>query len=514
MPMVVRKVSQIVGLLLLMSTLFLILSVSLYTPEAPNANHYVSDGSTMGQNRSGVVRQALADWADWALQGFGSVVVLLTGIAVIDTCCLLRGRIGTAVAVAGRGLLCLVAVSACADLTFTSIRIGGTPFLAGGIGGKWLAETVVASLSSGIVGFTGGVSSKWLTESAVTSLSRSGAYAILGMIALGALCVGVKHPILTALWSGLRAISHASWALLRLVPQGLIGVLWTIRQGARIVSRLGQAVVRYRQANVPQPDVDGPSEPLWTPDPASTCAVARAPKSNADAMAPSASQIAVPPAQPSATTVRKRQLVVPSVPSLPAATSPMISEAESLADSRTPSVRQPPVPPVQPPAAAVQKPQAGGGTPLSVRRIHQQPVTDALPSLDLLDIPVTPQRGHNPEELAIQARFLEQKLREFGVEGEVVQVLPGPVITMYEFAPAAGVKVNKIVNLQDDLALVMEAVSVRVVAPIPGKAVVGIEIPHKRRETVRFRDLLDSEEWHTSTSKLSLALGKDILGSQ
>ena len=152
MPMVVRKVSQIVGLLLLMSTLFLILSVSLYTPEAPNANHYVSDGSTMDQHRGGVVRKALADWADWALQGFGSVVVLLTGIAVIETCCLLRGRIGTAVAVAGRGLLCLVAVSACADLTFTSIRIGGTPFLAGGIGGKWLAETVVASLSCGDCG--------------------------------------------------------------------------------------------------------------------------------------------------------------------------------------------------------------------------------------------------------------------------------------------------------------------------------------------------------------------------
>src|SRR5436190_2776338 len=118
------------------------------------------------------------------------------------------------------------------------------------------------------------------------------------------------------------------------------------------------------------------------------------------------------------------------------------------------------------------------------------------------------------EELEAQARFLEQKLREFGVEGEVVQVLPGPVITMYEFAPAAGVKVNKIVNLQDDLALVMEALSVRVVAPIPGKAVVGIEIPHKRRETVRLRELLDSEEWRASTSKskLSLALGKDILG--
>ena len=512
MPMVVRKVSQIVGLLLLMSALFLILSVSLYTPEAPNANHYVSDESTIGQNRGGAVRKVLADWADWALQGLGSVVVLLTGIAVIDACCLLRGRLCTAAAVAGRGLLCLVAVSACADLTFTSVCIGGTPFLAGGISGKWLASTVVASLSSGIAGFAGGISSTWLTESAVTSLSRSGAYTILGMIALGALCVGVEHPVLTALWSGLRAISHVSWALLRLVPQGLRGGVRTIRQGARIVSHLGQAVVRYRQTNVPQPDVDWQSEPLWPPDPVSTWAGAGAPESNADSLAPSAGQIIVPPAPPSTTMVRKRQLVVPILPPLPAATSPIISEAKSLADSLPPAVHQAPVPPVQPPAAAVQQPQARRGTSLPVMGIHQQCITGALPSLDLLDMPVAPQRGHSPEELAIQARFLEQKLREFGVEGEVVQVLPGPVITMYEFAPAAGVKVNKIVSLQDDLALVMEAVSVRVVAPIPGKAVVGIEIPHKRRETVRFRDLLDSEEWHTSTSKLSLALGKDILG--
>src|SRR5215831_321777 len=263
MPMVVRKVSQIVGLLLLLSALFLILSVSLYTPEAPNANYYVSNGNTLGPDRSGVVRQALADWADWALQGFGSVVVLLTGIAVIDACCLLRGRICTAVVVAGRGLLCLVAVSACADLTFTSVHIGGTPFLAGGISGKWLAETVVALVNSGITGLAGGSSSRWVTESTVLSLSRSGAYAILGMIAFGTLCVGVEHPILTALWSGLRTMRHVSWALLRLVPQGLRGVVWTTRQGATVVSRLSQVVGRYGRANVPPPDWDEQSEPLW-----------------------------------------------------------------------------------------------------------------------------------------------------------------------------------------------------------------------------------------------------------
>jgi S-DNA-T family DNA segregation ATPase FtsK/SpoIIIE len=143
------------------------------------------------------------------------------------------------------------------------------------------------------------------------------------------------------------------------------------------------------------------------------------------------------------------------------------------------------------------------------RRRHH---TRLLPTLEVLDEVGPPHRDQSPEELKGQAHFLEQKLRDFGVEGEVVQVLPGPVITMYEFAPAPGIKVSKIVNLQDDLALVMRALSVRVVAPIPGKAAVGIEIPNKRRETVRLRALLDSEEFQTSAAKLTLALGKDILG--
>ena len=135
-----------------------------------------------------------------------------------------------------------------------------------------------------------------------------------------------------------------------------------------------------------------------------------------------------------------------------------------------------------------------------------------LPSPELLDPGVDAGEGESDEELLHQARFLEQKLREFGVEGEVVRVSPGPVITMYEFAPAAGVKVNKIANLQDDLALVMRALSVRIVAPIPGKAVVGIEVPNSSRETIALRSLVDSEEFQNSPSKLSMVLGKDILG--
>ncbi len=150
--------------------------------------------------------------------------------------------------------------------------------------------------------------------------------------------------------------------------------------------------------------------------------------------------------------------------------------------------------------------------PFPPRKSRKRREGVTLPSLDLLDSASFKPSDQHPDELQKQAQFLERKLHDFGIEGEVVQVLPGPVITMYEFAPARGVKVNKIVNLQDDLALVMRALSVRVVAPIPGKAVVGIEIPNRKRQTVRLRELFDSDQFRNSSSKLSLALGEDILG--
>jgi S-DNA-T family DNA segregation ATPase FtsK/SpoIIIE len=94
----------------------------------------------------------------------------------------------------------------------------------------------------------------------------------------------------------------------------------------------------------------------------------------------------------------------------------------------------------------------------------------------------------------------------------VVEVRPGPVITVYEFEPAPGVKVSRIVNLADDLALALSALSVRIVAPIPGKAVVGIEVPNTNRETVFLKEIVDSEPFRASKSKLSFGLGKDISG--
>ena len=136
-----------------------------------------------------------------------------------------------------------------------------------------------------------------------------------------------------------------------------------------------------------------------------------------------------------------------------------------------------------------------------------------LPSPELLNKPPAEKiRAGLKQNLLSNSKIVEAKLLDFGVEGVVVGVLPGPVITRYEFQPAAGVKVSRIVNLSDDLALGLKAVAIRIVAPVPGKDVVGIEVPNQERETVYLRDLIESPAFSKHHSKLVLAVGKDIGG--
>ena len=112
----------------------------------------------------------------------------------------------------------------------------------------------------------------------------------------------------------------------------------------------------------------------------------------------------------------------------------------------------------------------------------------------------------------MNARLLEKKLLDFNVEGDVSEVKPGPVVTMYEFAPAPGVKVNKIAGLSDDLSMALKALSIRIVAPIPGRGVVGIEIPNRDREMVYLKEIFATNEFQKTGGRLPLALGKDIFG--
>lgn len=136
-----------------------------------------------------------------------------------------------------------------------------------------------------------------------------------------------------------------------------------------------------------------------------------------------------------------------------------------------------------------------------------------LPSLSMLDYKPPETTSYDRDLLKRNAQILETKLLDYKVKGKVVEIHPGPVITMYEFMPAPGVKVSAIANLANDLAMALSAISIRIVAPIPGKNVVGIEIPNAARETVWLKEILSDGSYSRAKSKLTLALGKDIVGN-
>jgi len=136
-----------------------------------------------------------------------------------------------------------------------------------------------------------------------------------------------------------------------------------------------------------------------------------------------------------------------------------------------------------------------------------------LPSLQLLNYDAKEQNSIDKTAMLELSAKLTQTLENYGVKGDVVAIRPGPVVTMYEFAPAPGTRVNKIVNLTDDLALALEALRVRIVAPIPGKAAVGIEVPNKTREKVFIKEILADDVFRKARARLPMAIGKDIEGA-
>ena len=135
-----------------------------------------------------------------------------------------------------------------------------------------------------------------------------------------------------------------------------------------------------------------------------------------------------------------------------------------------------------------------------------------LPTVELLSAPENQELEINRDELLENASILEQKLRDFGVDGKVVEVQPGPVVTMYEFEPASGVKVNQITRLNDDLTLALRAMSVRI-SLVPGKSVIGIEVANRNRQVVYLKDIISNSIFEQNPSKLTFAFGKDISGN-
>lgn len=142
----------------------------------------------------------------------------------------------------------------------------------------------------------------------------------------------------------------------------------------------------------------------------------------------------------------------------------------------------------------------------------EKPKDFVLPPLDFLSMPKEGKNEINEEEIDRKIYDLLEKLRRFKIGGDVVRTYTGPVVTTFEFRPAADVKVSKILSLQDDLAMALKAQTIRIQAPIPGKDVVGIEVPNEKIDTIYLREILESEVFKNSSSPLTIALGKDIVG--
>jgi S-DNA-T family DNA segregation ATPase FtsK/SpoIIIE len=178
-------------------------------------------------------------------------------------------------------------------------------------------------------------------------------------------------------------------------------------------------------------------------------------------------------------------------------------EQKKVAERKPPKIEQP--------APKVEKSER-------VEKERQVPMFErsgstALPPLSLLDEPPARHGGYSAEALEAMSRLVELKLRDFGVEAEVVEVHPGPVITRFELRPAPGVKVSQIANLHKDLARALSAVSVRIVEVIPGKSTMGLEIPNETRELVSLGEIIKSKAYDDLASPLALVLGKDIGGN-
>jgi DNA segregation ATPase FtsK/SpoIIIE, S-DNA-T family len=207
-------------------------------------------------------------------------------------------------------------------------------------------------------------------------------------------------------------------------------------------------------------------------------------------------------AVPEETTARRRRRVDTASPD-EAASAGEVPSADALppVPARTPLIVEPKAPPKPSPRKDQEQFEFVGGR-----------TRFTLPPLDVLSCERKERSALDKEVFLSTAEKLRAKLADFGIDGEVVEIRPGPVVTMYEFLPGPGIKVSKIASLADDLAMAMEAMRVRIVAPIPGKGVVGIEVPNRDRETVYLREIVEQDVFQRSASKLTMALGKDIEG--
>ncbi|MEM1024927.1 MAG: DNA translocase FtsK 4TM domain-containing protein [Myxococcota bacterium] len=389
-------------------------------------------------------------------------------------------------------LACVIAPTA---VLFQRLPRWGWDRAAGGLG-IFLGTTVLLETSTRTGGRASGAAGQLgvaLVESVAPWVGPLGT----ALVAVAALLIGVlvafRLSLRLALEEGGQVLVRGLGAALRFVVDQLDRLrLWAF---ARRASASASSLRRTQPPPIPEPtppaaDATVSARPSAAPAPAKPTPRSGRKKASGSAITAPPADAELEPEDSPIDTERpdlapEPEAITPRRAGVPKPTEPVIVERKNL------PVKLEEAPPSPKPRA---------------------PDSFELPPLHLLDYEGDDASEIDGDDLKAKAVRLEEKLRTYGVEGTVTAIRPGPVVTTYEYEPAPGVKVSKIANLADDIAMSMQAVRVRIVAPIPGRGVVGIELPNERRENVYLKELIAHERFKKSKSLLTLAMGKDAEG--
>jgi len=455
-----RRLSEVVGVALFAAALIWVIALASYEPTDP-AWFFSTGLHSTPVNFAGRVGAFLAELS-FQLFGYASYVIpaVLVGVGWNYFWCRKPDAAGTKAAGA---VLLFACISAFLSLVFGTLDVAGKPFRAGGYAGDFLAREF----------------SEYLART-------------------GALIVILALIFLAVIMSTQFSFGRFFGAILESLKDGGIRAVDSFhewREERRREKQRREVIAKHTKNKDPKGTKDTKEIPVTTAAsgarktvPAIATAMAAVKDTVANAAAAGADLARAK--------VRKKSDEDDDTADTELEKSSPWASARSFAPAKPPKVTMPvPLP----------DPETTSKAPAERRKGEY-----TLPPVTLLDAPKA-ERKIDERELMDGARMLEEKCREFSVEGAVVQIHPGPVVTTYEFKPDAGVKYAKVTNLSDDLCLAMQAESV-LIDRIPGKSTVGIQIPNHTREPISLRELLESEKYRKSTSKLTLALGKTIHG--
>lgn len=490
---------DLLGLVFLFLSIFTLLSLLSYSSQDPS---FFTSARTPAKNLAGL---AGSHWASVLWQTMGAAAFMQAFIFFLAGVALFR-RISrqTWILASLNFLLLLVSTAACFGLVQKPLLVGGSSFAMGGLIGDLL----------------GGLFRSYL--------NTAGAALFSGFLLLFAISLSTKISI--------RDLALHAWLMISRVAVRVIGAL--LYAGLQLWSTASAAYGEARPA-VGESLRGGWEQltELFKKSPEEKAADAQAKESQRSEI-----EIIIPPSAPAS---NARSNVIPLRRPEPApaqgaqygALEENIGDTASFEEADAPELSDGPEIITDGAAVAGQlfdapgemETQAGekskmsplmsfvkkavSGNEKAVKAALGKKIKYQLPSLSFLNTPINEDRAIDRDELKRNSKMLEEKLGDFNVKGQVMAVKPGPVVTMYEFKPAAGIKVASISNLADDLALSLSAKSIRIVAPIPGRDVVGIEVPNKNREGVLLKEVIGAETFDSKNHSIPIAVGKDILGA-